>query len=159
MGVEDVRVAIEDAHLETGESDGIPAGLGGVEHDGDLGCLRNTVPPRVRVKVCDAPVFTSPTVVVPPLARTPVSDFTSAPPERLTLPDSKLPLPELCIVRIVETVPRPLPDTPPRLESKIRSAEATYGVERAAIIPRTSAKVRSSIQLSTLRLGAPLSLP
>src|SRR5437016_4329585 len=97
-------------------------------------------PPKVCVKVCEAPVFTLPTFVVPPLARTPVLDVTSAPPERLTLPDSVVVLPGLWIVRIVATVPRPLPVTPPRLASKIRSAEAAYGVERAAVIPRTIAK-------------------
>src|SRR5262245_61033562 len=86
--------------------------------------------PSVRVSVCEAPVFTSPTLVVPPLASTPVSDFTSAPPARSTLPDSKLPLPGLCIVRIVETAPRPLPVTPPRLESKMRLADAVYGAKR-----------------------------
>src|SRR5262245_23056804 len=95
--------------------------------------------PNVRVSVCEAPVFTSPTLVVPPLASTPVSDFTSAPLARATLPDSKIPLPGLCIVRIVDTAPRPVPVTPPRLESKMRSAEAVYDIARHVVTAKSSA--------------------
>ena len=86
------------------------------------------LPPRVCVKVCEVPVFTLPTFVLPPLVRMPVSDFTSAPPERLTLADSVVVFPGCWILRIVETVPTKLPATRPRLESKIRSAEVAYGV-------------------------------
>src|SRR5215813_5362186 len=96
--------------------------------------------PRVRVSVCEAPVFTSPTLVVPPLASTPESDFTSAPLARSTLPDSKVPLPGLCIVRIVETAPRPLPVTPPRLESKMRLADAVYGAKRQVASAKSVAR-------------------
>jgi hypothetical protein len=43
MGVKDIRVAIENAHLKTCERDGVSAGLVRVEHDGDLGGLCNAV--------------------------------------------------------------------------------------------------------------------
>jgi hypothetical protein len=103
-------------------------------------------PPSVRVSVCEAPVFTLPTFVVPPLASTPVSDFTSAPLERSTLPDSKVPLPGLCMVRMVETVPRPLPATPPRFASKMRSAAAVCGVASAIPNPKIIARSRLFIR-------------